>query len=141
MFNHNLETVRRLFAQVRPGASYQTSLDVLRCAADQGLRVKSGIMLGLGETWSEIRLALADLLAHGCRFLTLGQYLAPSGAHVPVARHLAPDEFDHWKATALAMGFTGVASAPLVRSSYRAEAMLTSLTDAAPLAANTCEAC
>lgn len=141
MFNHNLETVRRLFAQVRPGASYQTSLEVLRYAASQGLRVKSGIMLGLGETWSEIRLALADLLAHGCRFLTLGQYLAPSGAHVPVARHLAPDEFDHWKATALAMGFTGVASAPLVRSSYRAEAMLTSLTDAAPLAANTCEAC
>ena len=141
MFNHNLETVRRLFAQVRPGASYQTSLEVLRYAASQGLRVKSGIMLGLGETWSEIRLALADLLAHGCRFLTLGQYLAPSGAHVPVARHLAPDEFDHWKATALAMGFTGVASAPLVRSSYRAEAMLTSLTDAAPLAAHTCEAC
>ena len=98
-------------------------------------------MLGLGETWSEIRLALADLLAHGSRFLTLGQYLAPSGAHVPVARHLAPDEFDHWKATALAMGFMGVASAPLVRSSYRAEAMLTDLTDAAPLAVHTCEAC
>ena len=141
MFNHNLETVRRLFAQVRPGASYQTSLEVLRYASRQGLRVKSGIMLGLGESWDEIRMALADLLAHGCRFLTLGQYLAPSHAHVPVARYLAPDEFDHWKTTALSMGFTGVASAPLVRSSYRAEAMLADMTETAPLAAHTCEAC
>lgn len=124
MFNHNIETVRRLFPQVRPRASYQTSLEVLAFAAARGLRVKSGIMLGLGESWNEIRASLADLLAHGCRFLTLGQYLAPSGAHVPVARYVAPDEFDHWKATALSMGFTGVASAPLVRSSYRAEAML-----------------
>ena len=141
MFNHNLETVRRLFAQVRPGASYQTSLEVLRYASRQGLRVKSGIMLGLGESWDEIRMALADLLAHGCLFLTLGQYLAPSHAHVPVARYLAPDEFDHWKTTALSMGFTGVASAPLVRSSYRAEAMLADMTETAPLAAHTCEAC
>ena len=124
VFNHNLEAVRRIFVQVRPRASYDLSLKVLAHAADRGLRVKSGIMLGLGETWDEIRQTLADLHAHGCRFLTLGQYLAPSTAHVPVARYLAPDEFDHWKRVALNMGFTGVASAPLVRSSYRAEAML-----------------
>ena len=124
MFNHNLETVRRIFAQVRLRASYDVSLAVLAHAAAGGLRVKSGIMLGLGETWDEIHRTLADLYAHGCRFLTLGQYLAPSSAHVPVARYLAPDEFDHWKRVALSIGFTGVASAPLVRSSYRAEAML-----------------
>ena len=81
-------------------------------------------MLGLGETWDEIRATLRDLHAHGCRLLTLGQYLAPSKSHVPVARYVAPDEFEHWKRVALALGFTHVASAPLVRSSYRAEAML-----------------
>jgi len=124
VFNHNLEAVRRIFSQVRPRASYDLSLRVLAHAAAKGLRVKSGIMLGLGETWDEIRQTLEDLHAHGCRFLTLGQYLAPSTAHVPVARYLAPDEFDHWKRVALAIGFAGVASAPLVRSSYRAEAML-----------------
>jgi lipoic acid synthetase len=124
VFNHNIEAVRRIFAQVRPRADYECSLDVLARAADWGLQVKSGLMLGLGETWDEIRATLRDLHAHGCRLLTLGQYLAPSKSHVPVARYVAPDEFEHWKRVALALGFTHVASAPLVRSSYRAEAML-----------------
>ncbi len=124
VFNHNIETVARLFPRVRPRASYMTSLQVLAYAAKKGLRVKSGIMLGLGETWEEVRATLHDLYTHGCRFLTLGQYLAPSQKHVSIARYVAEDEFDHWKDVALAMGFEGVASAPLVRSSYRAEAML-----------------
>ena len=126
VYNHNLETVPRLYPTIRPGARYYASLRLLDEVKrhDPLVFTKSGIMLGLGETWDEIRQTLADLHAHGCRFLTLGQYLAPSTAHVPVARYLAPDEFDHWKRVALNMGFTGVASAPLVRSSYRAEAML-----------------
>lgn len=135
MFNHNIETVRRLFPHVRPHASYDTSLDVLAFAAGRGLRVKSGVMLGLGETWEDIRATLQDLFGHGCRYLTLGQYLAPSPRHVPIARYVAPDEFDHWKAVALQMGFSGVASAPLVRSSYRAEAMLEPVAPAASQAA------
>ncbi len=124
MFNHNIETVARLFPTVRPIADYQTSLQVLQFAAHHGLRVKSGIMLGLGETWDEVHQTIHELYLHGCRFLTLGQYLAPSRNHAPIARYVAPDEFAHWKEIALEKGFEGVASAPLVRSSYRAEAML-----------------
>ncbi len=124
MFNHNIEAVRRIFLQVRPRADYDCSLKVLEMAAGQGLRVKSGLMLGLGETWEEIVQTLRDLYDHGCRYLTLGQYLAPSTHHVPMVRYLAPDEFAHWKAVALDMGFLDVASGPLVRSSYRAAAML-----------------
>ncbi len=124
MFNHNIETVQRLFPSIRPRASYADSLQVLAYAAKQGLRVKSGVMLGLGESWDETRATLQDLLAHGCRYLTLGQYMMPSRQHVPVARYIAPDEFDYWKSVALDMGFAGVASAPFVRSSYRAEDMM-----------------
>lgn len=124
VFNHNIETVRRLFPQVRPKASYDASLRVLRQAARQGLLVKSGIMLGLGETWEETRETLQDLYDHGARLVTLGQYLAPSGSHWPVARYVAPDEFEHWRGVALAMGFAAADSAPLVRSSYRAGEML-----------------
>ncbi len=124
MFNHNIETVRRLFPLIRPRASYDHSLQVLAHAAGQGLRVKSGLMVGLGESWDEIRSTLQELHAHGCRYLTLGQYMMPSRQHAPVARYMAPDEFAHWKEVALAMGFTGVASAPFVRSSYRAEDMM-----------------
>ncbi len=124
MFNHNIEAVRSIFARVRPVADYDRSLSVLALAAAQGMRVKSGLMLGLGESWEEILQTLQDLFAHGCRYLTLGQYLAPSSHHVPMARYLAPDEFAHWKAVALDMGFYDVASGPLVRSSYRAAAML-----------------
>ena len=81
-------------------------------------------MLGLGETWEETRETLQDLYDHGARLVTLGQYLAPSGSHWPVARYVAPDEFDHWRGVALAMGFAAADSAPLVRSSYRAGEML-----------------
>ena len=124
MFNHNIEAVRRIFAQVRPRADYDLSLRVLQKAATLGLRVKSGLMLGLGETWEEIAGTLRDLYDHGCRYLTLGQYLAPSSHHVPMRRYLAPDEFVHWKNVAMDMGFLDVASGPLVRSSYRASVML-----------------
>ena len=124
MFNHNIEAVRRIFAQVRPRADYDLSLRALQKAASLGLRVKSGLMLGLGETWEEIAGTLRDLYDHGCRYLTLGQYLAPSSHHVPMRRYLAPDEFVHWKNVAMDMGFLDVASGPLVRSSYRASVML-----------------
>jgi lipoic acid synthetase len=123
MFNHNLETVARLYPAVRPQAQYRRSLAVLEYAARSGLAVKSGLMLGLGETEDEIMGALTDLKRAGCRYLTLGQYLAPSPKHTPVVRYVPPPEFDHWSEKARAMGFRGVASGPLVRSSYRAEDM------------------
>ena len=123
VFNHNLETVARLYGSVRPGAGYGRSLGILRRAADHGLTVKSGLMLGLGETAIEIRETLRDLKQSGCRLLTLGQYLSPSQNHWPVARYLSPAEFESWRSEALAQGFAGVASAPLVRSSYLAEVM------------------
>ncbi len=121
MFNHNLETVARLYPLVRPQAVYSRSLDVLSYAAGFGLPVKSGLMLGLGESRDEVMKALADLRKSGCEHLTLGQYLAPSRSHIPIARYVPPEEFEEWSDTAKAMGFKGVASGPLVRSSYRAE--------------------
>ncbi len=123
VFNHNIEVVRRLFSQVRPKARYGRSLRVLRQAADAGLPAKSGLMLGLGETAREIEETLADLRNAGCRYLTLGQYLAPSKDHAPIDRYVSPAEFAHWAQKARAMGFFDVASGPLVRSSYRAEDM------------------
>jgi lipoic acid synthetase len=124
VLNHNIETVRRLFPVVRPKAGYDLSLSILRQAADQGLAVKSGLMLGLGETKPEIAATLGDLRAAGCTHLTLGQYLAPTPEHAPIDRYVTPNEFASWEETARAMGFAHVASGPLVRSSYRAEAML-----------------
>ena len=124
--NHNLETVERLYAEVRPQALYGRSLELLRRAAAwgaPGVAVKSGLMLGLGESRSEVESALRDLLAAGCRVLTLGQYLQPKRECLPVVRFVPPEEFDRWREVALAMGFTRVASAPLVRSSYHAEAL------------------
>lgn len=121
MFNHNIETVLRLYPRVRLKAEYRRSLGVLEYAARHGLRVKSGFMLGLGETHSEVNGLLADLKRTGCRYLTIGQYLAPSKNHFPVARFVPPKEFDSWAETARAMGFKGVAAGPLVRSSYRAD--------------------
>lgn len=125
VFNHNLETVKRLQPALRPQADYRRSLDVLGVAAGHSpaVKVKSGIMVGLGETDAELREALPDLLTAGCAYLTIGQYLAPSRQHVPVERYVTPDVFTQYRETALAMGFKGVASGPLVRSSYRAEAM------------------
>ena len=124
IFNHNLETVERLQPAVRPQADYRRSLAVLRRAAEAGARTKSGLMLGLGETDTELAAALRDLRAAGVALLTLGQYLAPSPAHHPVARFVPPAEFDRWRDEALALGFTSVASAPHVRSSYHAEELL-----------------
>ena len=124
IFNHNLETVERLQPSIRPQADYRRSLAVLAYAARAGARTKSGLMLGLGETDGEIAAALRDLRAAGVALLTLGQYLAPSPAHHPVARFAAPAEFDRWRADALALGFASVASAPHVRSSYHAEELM-----------------
>ncbi len=124
ILNHNIETVARLYPAVRPGALYRRSLGILEYAARQGLTVKSGLMLGLGETPTEIVQTMGDLKRAGCRYLTLGQYLAPSQNHYPVIRFIPPGEFEEWAALAHQMGFAKVASGPLVRSSYRAESML-----------------
>jgi lipoic acid synthetase len=124
MFNHNVETVPRLYPDVRPQALYRRSLAILEYAARRGLPVKTGLMLGLGETIEEIHGTLVDIRRTGCRYLTLGQYLAPSKNHAPVERWAPPEEFDKWRETARSMGFQGVASGPLVRSSYRAHEMV-----------------
>ena len=123
VFNHNIETVARRYAEVRPGAGYRRSLGVLSYAAGQGLRVKSGLMLGLGETEREINKTLMDLKRAGCVALTMGQYLAPSKDHLPVERYVPPEEFGMWAEIACSMGFKAVAAGPLVRSSYRADAL------------------
>ena len=123
VLNHNMETVPRLYAAVRPGADYQRSMELLRRAGRWQPRIptKSGLMLGLGETSEEICDVLEDLRGVDCRFLTLGQYLQPSRDHLPVERFVPPQEFDRWKQTALEMGFAEVASGPFVRSSYHAK--------------------
>ncbi|CAK0759201.1 lipoyl synthase [Gammaproteobacteria bacterium] len=123
-FNHNLETVPRLYREVRPGADYQHSLSLLRAYTFKNPKVptKSGLMLGLGETQNEVRRVLQDLQNQGCTRVTLGQYLQPSRAHLPVSRFVTPEEFLELKHFAEQIGFTQVASAPMVRSSYHAEA-------------------
>ncbi len=128
MLNHNIETVMRLYPRVRPGAQYRRSLGILEYANRQGLPVKSGLMLGLGEIENEVMQTLLDLKRTGCRYLTLGQYLAPSAKHIPVTRYLAPEEFNRWAETARRMGFSGVAAGPLVRSSYHADQMFSKST-------------
>lgn len=131
VLNHNLETVPRLYGSVRPQADYGRSLELIaRAAAHRpALVVKSGVMLGLGETREEILALMDDLVKAGCRLLTLGQYLAPSERHHPIARYVTPEEFEGYGAEALCKGFFGVASAPLVRSSYQAEQMYKSVKD------------
>ena len=124
VFNHNIETVPRLYAEIRPGARYRRSLSVLSYASSRGLYVKSGLMLGLGETATEVQKTLTDIKQTGCVMLTLGQYLAPSRDHVPMVRYVSPEEFEMWADTARDMGFSSVASGPLVRSSYRAGQMM-----------------
>lgn len=121
--NHNVETVERLYPQVRPQAIYRRSLDLLATASkyQPTIATKSGIMLGLGETRAEVLGVMDDLRAVGCQMLTIGQYLAPSQQHHPVIRYVTPDEFEAFATEALERGFYAVASAPLVRSSYRAE--------------------
>ena len=124
VFNHNIETVPRLYSTVRPIAGYRRSLGVLSYASSRGLVVKSGLMLGLGETEDEIKNTLLDLKYAGCTLLTIGQYLAPSIDHAAMVRYVLPEEFEKWNKTASVIGFTAVASGPLVRSSYRAGQMM-----------------
>jgi len=122
VYNHNLETVPRLYSEVRPGADYARSLRVLQRVRETQPTVptKSGVMLGLGETPDEVRDVMRDLLAHGVTMLTLGQYLRPSPAHLPVAEFVEPEVFATLARDAYALGFSAVASAPFVRSSYHA---------------------
>jgi lipoic acid synthetase len=127
VFNHNTETVPRLYRQVRGRKSvYGWTLELLRRVKrlNPAIRTKSGLMLGLGETHEELFDTLADLLDAGCAMLTLGQYLRPTPEHLPVARYLTPEEFDHLGRLARQMGFSRVASGPFVRSSYHAGEML-----------------
>ena len=123
VFNHNLETVPRLYRQARPGADYAGSLALLRRfkALHPGVPTKSGLMLGLGETLDEVVGVLRDLRGHGCDMLTLGQYLQPSRHHLPVERFVPPEEFGRLADTARELGFREVASGPMVRSSYHAD--------------------
>jgi lipoic acid synthetase len=127
VLNHNMETVERLYKAVRPQAVYRRSLELLRLSSSEGLFTKSGLMVGLGETKDEIRATMADLLKTGCRALTIGQYLRPSPAHHPVVQYVEPELFEEYKEMALSMGFEAVASSPLVRSSYMAERLYSSM--------------
>ena len=123
VFNHNLETVPRLYARARPGADYLGSLRLLADfkAAHPRVPTKSGLMLGLGEESEEVLAVMTDLRAHGCDMLTLGQYLQPSRDHLPVRRYWTPEEFDALRLAGEALGFSNVASGALVRSSYHAD--------------------
>ena len=126
--SHNIETVRRLTPEVRSRAKYETSLHVLQYLSDKAVTVKSGLMVGLGETAKEVESTMDDLLSYGCRILTIGQYLQPTHRHYPVHEYITPAQFDYYKQVALAKGFKEVESAPLVRSSYRADKLLDDLT-------------
>ena len=123
VFNHNLETVPRLYKQVRPGADYAWSLELLKRykALRPEVRTKSGLMVGVGETNEEIVEVMKDLRAHDVNMITIGQYLQPSRDHLPVDRFVTPDEFAEFEKLAKEMGFSHVASGPLVRSSYHAD--------------------
>ncbi|MHC4608667.1 MAG: lipoyl synthase, partial [Planctomycetota bacterium] len=125
IFGHNLETVPRLYRQVRPGAVYKGSLEVLaRAKRGNGrLFTKSGLMVGLGETNDEVVDVMRDLRAAGCDLMTIGQYLRPSDREIPVARHVPPEEFEELSARGREMGFLGVHAGPFVRSSYNAESL------------------
>ena len=117
---HNIETVPRIFRRIRPGFRYERSLEVITAARDDGLVTKSNLILGMGEEIGEVEDAMRDLLAAGCELLTITQYLRPSARHHPVERWVRPDEFVRLRELGDRMGFAGVLSGPLVRSSYRA---------------------
>lgn len=121
IISHNMETVRRISPLVRSAADYETSLQVIRRIAESGITAKSGIMVGLGETPSEVEELMDDLLATGCSILTIGQYLQPTRRHYPVEEYVTPEQFAQYQQTGLEKGFEQVESAPLVRSSYHAE--------------------
>ncbi len=123
ILNHNTESVPRLYHRVRPQAVYERSLELLKRskAFDRAMTVKTGIMVGLGETRDEIRQVMRDLVAHDCDILTVGQYLRPTADHLPVDRFYAPEEFDEIAVEGKAMGLKHVEAGPMVRSSYHAE--------------------
>ncbi|MEY4677984.1 MAG: lipoyl synthase, partial [Actinomycetota bacterium] len=120
VFAHNLETVPRIFKQIRPAFRYERSLDVITQARDFGLITKSNLILGMGESREEVSQALIDLRSAGCDLITITQYLRPSAKHHPVVRWVKPNEFVELSKEAEEVGFLGVMSGPLVRSSYRA---------------------
>ncbi|HEX7078694.1 MAG TPA: lipoyl synthase [Candidatus Eisenbacteria bacterium] len=123
VLNHNMETVKRLYKRVRPAGRYERSLTLLRNVATwtPDIPAKSGIMVGVGETTEEVEELLRDLAAHGVSMVTVGQYLPPSGSHLPLERYVTPQEFAHYREYGRALGMRQVASAPLVRSSFHAE--------------------
>lgn len=121
VISHNMETVRRLTPEVRSVATYDTSLSVIKQIADAGVRSKSGIMLGLGETEEEIIQTMKDLRENGCEIITIGQYLQPSRKHYPVKAYITPEKFEEYGKIGKKLGFRHVESGPLVRSSYHAE--------------------
>lgn len=121
IISHNMETVKRISPQVRSAANYHTSLEVIRQIAESGTTAKSGIMVGLGETPAEVEELMDNLIAVGCKILTIGQYLQPTHKHYPVVAYITPEQFAIYKETGLKKGFEQVESAPLVRSSYHAE--------------------
>jgi len=126
VFNHNVETVPSLYSIVRPQANYTQSLNVLKEARrfSKNYKVKSGLMVGLGESFNEVISVIKDIRESGCEILTIGQYMRPSRNNLPVKEYIHPEVFERYKEIALEMGFTFVASAPLVRSSMNAEEML-----------------
>ncbi|MCM1491040.1 MAG: lipoyl synthase [Muribaculum sp.] len=121
VISHNLETVRRLTPEVRCSATYDKSLKVIRQIAESGIRSKSGIMLGLGETREEIIQTMKDLREVGCEVMTIGQYLQPTAKHYPVKEYIHPDVFEEYRQEGVRLGFRHMESAPMVRSSYQAE--------------------
>lgn len=121
ILNHNLETVERLYHAVRPQAKYQRSLELIKWFKQKGLRTKSGIMVGIGETKEEVIELIKDLYDHGCDIMTIGQYLQPTKNHLPVHRFVTLDEFKFYKDFGLQIGLKAVESSPLVRSSYHAD--------------------
>ncbi|WWO95326.1 MAG: lipoyl synthase [Candidatus Dasytiphilus stammeri] len=127
VFNHNIETVPKMYSKIRPGANYTFSLKLLKNFKKNhpNIPTKSGLMVGLGENYSEIIQVMQDLRLHGVTMLTIGQYLQPSPHHFPVKRYVSPDEFLHLKEKAIAMGFQHAACGPLVRSSYHADLQAT----------------
>jgi len=121
VISHNLETVKRLTPQVRSAAIYERSLEVVKWIAESGIRSKSGIMLGLGETEQEVIQVMDDLRKAGCEVMTIGQYLQPTTRHLPVQEYVHPEQFEKYRLIGLEKGFRHIESGPLVRSSYRAE--------------------
>lgn len=125
IISHNMETVRRITPAVRSVARYDRSLQVLEQVAQSGIRAKTGIMVGLGETPAEVLETMDDLLAVGCSILTIGQYLQPSRRHYPVQEYVTPEQFAEYRRIGMEKGFAQVESGPLVRSSYHAEKLMT----------------